>query len=108
MSGASLDVMKLLLGSNPDAVTTADKARSSGHATPPSTLCGRSSMCPSLSFLSFRNRPATPMLHRTPRHTQEEKLPLHYAAAKGAPLEVMKLLLDTNPEATTAKDKASR
>ena len=48
------------------------------------------------------------MLHRTPRHTQEEKLPLHYAAAKGAPLEVMKLLLDTNPEATTAKDKASR
>ena len=45
------------------------------------------------------------MLHFTPR-TQEEKLPLHYAAAKGAPLEVMKILLEANPKATISKDKA--
>ena len=47
------------------------------------------------------------MLRRTPR-TQEEKLPLHHAAAKGAPFEVMKLLLDANAKATSAKDKARR
>ena len=40
--------------------------------------------------------------------TQEEKLPLHYAAAKGAPFDVMKLLLDANLEATTSRDKACR
>jgi ankyrin repeat protein len=45
------------------------------------------------------------MLRHTPR-TQDEKLPLHYAAAKGAPLDVMKLLLDANSEAATSKDKA--
>ena len=37
--------------------------------------------------------------------TQEEKLPLHHAAAKGAPSEVMELLLDANREATTSRDK---
>ena len=41
-------------------------------------------------------------------YAQEEKLPLHYAAAKGAPLDVMKLLLDANLEATTSRDKACR
>jgi len=35
-------------------------------------------------------------------------MPLHYAAASGAPFEVTKLLLECNPEATTAKDKARR
>ena len=42
---------------------------------------------------------------RHPR-TQEEKLPLHYAAAKGAPLDVMRLLLEANLKAATSKDKA--
>ena len=41
------------------------------------------------------------MLRHAPR-TQEEKLPLHHAAVKGAPFDVMKLLLDANREAATA------
>ena len=45
------------------------------------------------------------MLRRAPR-TQAKKLPLHYAAAKGAPFEVMKLLLNAHHEASTAADKA--
>ena len=40
--------------------------------------------------------------------TQEEKLPLHYAAAKGAPFDVMKLLLDANLDAATAVAQARR
>jgi ankyrin repeat protein len=49
------------------------------------------------------------MHRRTPRcAAQDGKLPLHYAAAKGAPFEVMELLLDANSNATTAKDKARR
>jgi ankyrin repeat protein len=47
------------------------------------------------------------MLRRTPR-TQDRKLPLHYAAAKGASLEAMILLLNANPEAATAADKVRR
>jgi len=35
-------------------------------------------------------------------------LPLHHAAANGAPLEVMKLLLDANPEAVNVADKVRR
>ena len=31
---------------------------------------------------------------------------LHHAAVNGAPFDVMKLLLDANPEAATAADKA--
>jgi len=44
----------------------------------------------------------------TRRHThlQDGKQPLHYAAAKGAPFEVMKLLLDANRQAAAAADKA--
>ena len=38
--------------------------------------------------------------------SQDGKLPLHYAAAKGAPLDVMKLLLDANLNSVTSKDKA--
>ena len=45
------------------------------------------------------------MLRHAPR-TQEGKLPLHYAAAKGAPFDVMKLLLDANREAATAVAQA--
>ena len=37
---------------------------------------------------------------------QDIKLPLHYAAAKGAPFGVLKVLLDANPKAVTAADKA--
>ena len=38
---------------------------------------------------------------------QEGKLPLHHAAAKGAPSEVIELLLEANREATTTRDKVS-
>lgn len=34
------------------------------------------------------------------------KLPLHYAAETGAPLNVTKLLLEANREAVTTADKA--
>jgi hypothetical protein len=45
-------------------------------------------------------------VHRRARGaSQDGKLPLHYAAAKGVPLEVMDLLLRANPEAVTAADK---
>ena len=37
---------------------------------------------------------------------QDEKLPLHHAAMSGAPFDVMKLLLDANPEAATAVAQA--
>ena len=47
------------------------------------------------------------MLRRN-SYTQDEKLPLHYAAAKGAPLDVMKLLLDANLEAVNAADRVRR
>ena len=36
---------------------------------------------------------------------QGEKRPLHHAAMNGAPLDVMKLLLDANREAVTEADK---
>ena len=38
--------------------------------------------------------------------SQDGKLPLHYAAAKGAPLDVSRLLLDANLKAAASKDKA--
>jgi hypothetical protein len=38
--------------------------------------------------------------------SQDGKLSLHYAAAKGVPLDVMKLLLDANLNSVTSKDKA--
>ena len=58
-------------------------------------------------FVLFQSPCHTKVLRRAPR-TQDGKLPLHYAAAKGAPFEVMVLLLDANSNATTAKDKARR
>ena len=42
------------------------------------------------------------------RLSQDIKLPLHYAATKGAQLEVMELLLGANAEAVTAADKVRR
>ena len=56
---------------------------------------------------SHTQQPPNNLLHHAPR-TQDEKLPLHYAAAKGAPLDVMKLLLDANSEAVNAADKVPR
>ena len=38
--------------------------------------------------------------------SQNLKLPLHYAAAKGAPFEVIELLLNAHHEASTAADNA--
>ena len=40
--------------------------------------------------------------------SQDGKLPLHYAAVKGASYEVTELLLDANPEAFAALDKVRR
>ena len=39
-------------------------------------------------------------------YTQDGKLPLHYAATKGALFDVVKLLLGANPKAVTEADKA--
>ena len=39
---------------------------------------------------------------------KDKQLPLHYAAEKGASLNLMKLLLKANPEAAAAPDKARR
>ena len=39
---------------------------------------------------------------------QYGSLPLHYAVEKGASLEVVKLLLDANKDAATAKDNVRR
>ena len=38
--------------------------------------------------------------------SQDGKLPLHYAVAKGVPLDVTELLLKANPDAATSKDEA--
>ena len=43
-----------------------------------------------------------------PRRAQDEKLPLHHAAMKGASLEVMKLLFDANVDAAASADKVRR
>ena len=53
---------------------------------------------------------AARLVHAQPQclAAQDEKLPLHHAAANGAPLEVMKLLLDANPKAVTVGDKVCR
>ena len=54
---------------------------------------------------SHTQQPPNNLLHHAPR-TQDGKLPLHYDAAKGAPFDVTKLLLDANLEAAAAADKA--
>ena len=53
-------------------------------------------------------RGALPPRRLPPGHcvAQDGKLPLHYAAEKGAPFDVMKLLLNANTEAAAAADKA--
>ena len=49
-----------------------------------------------------------PTVYDAPARTasQDGKLPLHYAAVKGAPFEVMELLFEANREAAIANDKA--
>ena len=39
---------------------------------------------------------------------QDKKMPLHHAAMSGAPFDVMKLLLDANPDAVTTADGVRR
>ena len=101
MSGAPFDVTKLLLDANREAAAAADEARSSaGHCAPPITLCGRTApFGPSFLPLSSRKTKYKPRI-------QEAKLPLHHAAAKGAPFDVMELLFEANPDATISKGKA--
>ena len=104
--GVPLDVTELLLEANPKAATSKDKARSSAHTAPPTAAAPFAPSC--FSPVSSRNPPRnTAVLRHAPR-TQGGKLPLHYAAAKGAPLDVMKLLLDANLEATTSRDEVCR
>ena len=106
--GASLDVMKLLLNANPEADAAADKARSSAHI-PCRPRCGRSCVCSCFSpFVLFPVDPQHPMLAPRASYAQDGRLPLHHAAVKGAPFDVMKLLLDANREAATAADKVRR
>ena len=52
--------------------------------------------------LTYTEAVCTANRHRT----QDKKRPLHHAAAHGAPLDVMHLLLDANPEAAAAADEA--
>ena len=104
--GASFKVTELLIDANRDAAVAADKAHTALHILCRPRCCD-SSMCPlsPSTFLAQTCRPARPMLCRAPR-MQDEKLPLHYAAAKGAPFGVLKVLLDANPKAVTEGDKA--
>ena len=63
---------------------------------------------PSFSLFFSHRLVAPPDQCCAPRasYTQDGKLPLHYAAAKGALFGVMELLLDANPKAVTEADKA--
>jgi len=97
MNGAPFDVTELLLDAYREAVAAADEARGSAYTMPP-THCHAAVAAP----FPFFN--AT-VLHHTPC-AQEGKLPLHHAAAKGAPIDVIKLLLDANPEAATTVAQA--
>ena len=102
--------MELLFEANREAAIANDKARGSADAhAAPHTLPPHSSLC----LPAPPRPPATAMPHHTMwcavcYVSQEGKLPLHHAAAKGAPLDVMRLLLDTNPEAASALAQARR
>ena len=88
--------MSLLLDANRDAPGVKDNVRRCTH-TPcmPLARC-----CQTYEYIE-----AVCAL-RTAMHTQGMKMSLHHAAVNGAPFDVMKLLLDANPEAATAADKA--
>ena len=104
VKGAPFEVMKLLLDANTEAAAAADKARSSAHAAPPPLHAAANLCALLLPLLLARTCHSTRRLLRRAPRTQAKKLPLHYAAAKGAPFEVMKLLLDAHHEASTAVD----
>ena len=105
VNGAPFDVMKLLLDANSEAVHAADKVPRRCHARPPRCCC----RCNAASSSSVCSAPLCMVFcqcHAVHGASQDGKLPLHYAAAKGAPFDVMKLLLDANLEGATSKDKA--
>lgn len=97
--GASLEVMTLLLRADRDAPGKADNVRRCTHT--PSRM--QAHTLPHACTLL----PEPPRLCTANRHrTQSKKRPLHHAAMNGAPLVVMKLLLDANSEAAAATDQA--
>ena len=122
--------MKLLLEANPKDATSLDKARCCAQTRPgphysvlkrptarlltfmPPTCRRRFSpffVCGVSPFFSQSSRHIKSMncaMH-APR-TQEGKLPLHHAAAKGAPFDVVKLLLGANRQAAAVVAQARR
>jgi hypothetical protein len=88
--------MSLLLDANRDAPGIKDNVRRCTH-----TPCMPLARC----YPTYEYVEAVCAL-RTAVHTQGMKMSLHHAAVNGAPFDVMKLLLDANPEAATAADKA--
>ena len=112
-----MEVVKLLLGPEGSAkatATAADKVRRALPTPPlalPSLHLGPTHVLPVLC-----SPPSLPLLlgalaeafPRAPRHMQDGKLSLHYAAAKGASLEVTSLLLEANRNAPGVLDNVRR
>ena len=100
-------VMRLLLKANSQNATLLDKARCCARTAALSDVLERLAARGGVNILR-RSHATTAQQFTAPRasYTQDEKLPLHYAAAKGAPLDVSRLLLDANLKAAASKDKA--
>ena len=106
--GAPFEVMELLLGANPMAVTAADKVRrrvprhrrprSWCRVSPPSHTPSFVGRCP-----PCRGSPGR-------RVAQDGMLPLHYSAQNGPTLKVVKLLLgpESNAAATATAAHTAR
>ena len=108
--GAPFDVMELLLKTRSEPAAAADKARSSVKILHRPRAVAQHCVPLLLAlrpFVLFQSPCHARVLRLAPR-TQDERLPLHYAAIKGAPFDVMKLLLDANSEAVNAADKVPR
>ena len=109
--GAPFDVMELLIKTKSEAAAAADKARCSVQIPHRPARAAAQHRVPLLlalrPFVLFQSPCHARVLRLAPR-TQDERLPLHYAAIKGAPFDVMKLLLDANSEAVNAADKVPR
>ena len=108
--GAPFDVMELLLKTKSEPAAAADKARSSVKILHRPRAVAQHCVPLLLAlrpFVLFQSPCHARVLRLAPR-TQDERLPLHYAAIKGAPFDVMKLLLDANSEAVNAADKVPR
>ena len=104
--GAPLDVVTLLFEAHREAVAVEDDARRTPqpcHTPPRRRWCGRTPGPASRSAVSAQGSPSAPV-----RSAQGGKLPLHYAADKGAPAEVVTLLLKANEKAVAVEDKARR